>query len=109
MNTIKSLKNKSSVGYDGKSTKIIKSAAVVLAPVLKHIINLSFTTGIFPDNLKIAKVIPIYKSGNRADKANYRLISILPVLSNIFEKVLLTRLISFLEKHNIITDEQYEF
>ena len=52
---------------------------------LTIIINQSLATGIFPDPLKIAKVIPLYKKGNRTLRDNYRPISILPSISKIFE------------------------
>lgn len=74
-----------------------------------HIINNSFVTGVVPDNLKIAKIIPIYKSGNINVFNNYRPISILPTLSKIMEKIVCNRLVIYLEKYNILYKHQYGF
>ena len=63
----------------------------------------------FPDNLKIAKVCPIFKAGEKADVSNYRPISILPSFSKIFEKIIYFRLISFINKHNILSSSQFGF
>ena len=65
--------------------------------------------GVFPDELKIAKVIPHFKTGNRNPVSNYRPISILPTLSKIFEKLIHKRIYEFLESHNIIYDCQFGF
>ena len=71
--------------------------------------NLKLKTGIFPDALKKAKVIPLLKSGNRSDIKNYRPISILPAFSKIFEKVITSRHVSFFENNNLLTDYQHGF
>ena len=65
--------------------------------------------GQFPDPLKIAKVSPVYKKCDREQPGNYRPISVLPVLSKIFEKLVNNRLIEYLEKHNILHKHQYGF
>ena len=66
-------------------------------------------SGIFPDVLKIARVIPLYKAESRSDISNYRPISLLPVFSKIFEKLIHSRLISFLEKHEVLYHKQFGF
>ena len=76
---------------------------------LTVLFNRSFMTGVFPDSVKIAKVVPIYKNGSKHSICNYRPISILPVLSKIFEKLVHKQLLSFIEKHNLLTDSQYGF
>ena len=63
-----------------------------------HLCNLSLSEGIFPDELKIARVIPIYKSGDAMKFGNYRPVSVLPVISKIFEKLMYTRMIDFFNK-----------
>ena len=65
--------------------------------------------GIFPDKLKIAKIIPLHKGGKIDEINNYRPISILSSLSKIFEKVINKRFIDFLKKHNVISDYQFGF
>jgi len=80
-----------------------------IAPVLCRIINQSFSSGIFPSALKTARVCPVFKSGDRANVNNYRPISVLPSFSKIFEKLVYSRLVSYLEKHSILSDSRYEF
>ena len=85
-NVVTQLKTKCTVGFDSLSTKRIQQTTEEIIIPLRHIINQSFVTGVVPENLKVAKIIPIYKSGNKNSFNNYRLISILPALSKIMEK-----------------------
>ena len=73
-------KSKTSAGYDDIPVDIMKFSILHTAPYLAKIINLSFTTGLVPNMLKIAKVCPIYKNGDKTDINNYRPISVLPSL-----------------------------
>ncbi len=84
---LKSLKN-SAAGYDEVSPEMLKLTAEYISTPLTHIINLCFRQGYFPDKRKIAKVIPVFKSGGKGDVNNYRPISVLPSLSKIFEKAI---------------------
>lgn len=99
----------STPGYDEVSPKILKHASTSLSNPLTHIINITLKTGIFPDKLKIAKVIPIHKSGSKYDINNYRPVSILPAFSKIFEKVIATRLLNYLEKNHLLSEHQHGF
>ena len=80
------LKNKSSSSYDNIVSWIAKTTIDTIAEPLTEIINCSLETGIIPDELKIAKVVPGYKAGAKNEFSNYRPISILQFLSRIFEK-----------------------
>ena len=81
-----------------------------IAEPLSEIINLSFTTGIYIDKLKIAKVIPIYKEkGDKLLSKNFRPISLLSNINKIFEKIMHTRLYSFLEDQGFIYENQFGF
>ena len=64
---------------------------------------------IFPDSLKIAKVIPLYKKGNKTDPGNYRPISLLSTISKILEKILLKRMMKFCVKNNLLANNQFGF
>ena len=75
---VESCKNKSSTDAEGLSMNIVKHIITSIIKPLTHIFNTSFKTGIFPDKLKIAKVIPVFKSGIKEDCSNYRPISLLP-------------------------------
>ena len=105
---IKELKDGAS-GYDGISAKLIKNTYHIFINPLIHIINLSLSQGIFPQELKIAKVIPIYKSGETTLIKNYRPVSVLSVFSKIFERIIHVRLLDFLDQHNILSNSQFGF
>ena len=72
---------------------IIKQCIDIVSTPLAHIINLSISNGIVPDEMKIARVIPLYKSGDRELIVNYRPVSILPSFSKFLERVIYNRLL----------------
>lgn len=76
---------------------------------LAHIINLCFKKGIFPDELKIAIVVPIHKNGEKYNINNYRPISMLNSLSKVFEKIIANRIMNFFMKHELLSDKQFGF
>ena len=99
-----------------KSDDIYRISAKLLLPIahiicfpLSSLINKSFECGEFPSMLKLAKVIPLFKSGSKMETSNYRPISLLPIISKIFEKIMYTRLRSYLDKEKIFYDRQYGF
>jgi len=108
-NIISNLKSKQSQDCDNLSTRLIKYIGDAIADPLAHIVNLSLSTGLVPSNMKIAKVIPIFKKGNASQFNNYRPISILPVFSKVLEKVVSNRLIEFVSVTNQIYKHQYGF
>ena len=99
----------SSAGHDDISTQLMKIAISYIAPQLCDIINSSFALGIVPDQMKIAKVYPLFKSGDCSLVINYRPISILPAFSKIIEKLVYKRLMSYLCDHNILYQYQFGF
>ena len=101
------LHNKSSSGKDGISLKLLKYLLPGLSKPLTLIINQSLLTGIFPDRLKIAKVIPLYKKGDDSILDNYRPISLLPAFSKIFEKIVHEQLTDYFTRHKLFFDGQY--
>ena len=96
-------------GYDEIPPKIIKWAPHLFAPILKTIFNKCIESGYYPDAMKIAKVAPIYKKGDKNDVNNYRPISVLSQFNQLFERLLSKRFMSFFEKFNIITKKQFGF
>ena len=70
---------------------------------------MSLTSGIFPNNMKIAKVIPLYKSNGKNKFTNYRPVSLLPQFSTILEKLFGIRLDSFINRYNLLSSNQHEF
>ena len=108
-NVILSIKNTASCGSDQISVAAIKTVSNVISPLLVILINYSIDKGIFPDALKIAKILPIYKIGDNTLISNYRPISILTVFSKVYEKIIQKRLESFLSKHKVLYDMQFGF
>ena len=106
---VASCKNKLSTDANELSMYIIKRIIATIVTPITHICNLSFKNGVFPDKMKTAKIIPIFKSGDREDCTNYRPISLLPQISKILEKLFNRRLSEFLEKYKVISPTQYGF
>jgi hypothetical protein len=75
----------------------VEVADEIITP-LEHIFNMSILTGVVPSDLKIAKVIPIFKKGDKSECCNYRPISLLNVFNKILEKLVYNRVVSFLKK-----------
>lgn len=94
---------------DDISVAIIKENAHLVAPPLLKLFNQSINQGVFPDRLKIANVIPLYKKGNKNDMGNYRPISLLHIFSKIFEKIMKNHLVTHISTHNIISKSQFGF
>ena len=109
LSVYKSLQPKYSTGFDNIPHDIIKLSLPHIVNCLSVIINSSFNTGDVPHLLKISKICPIYKKGDKSDLSNYRPISILPNFSKILEKLVYNRLVTYLEKHSILSDKQYGF
>ena len=86
-----------SVGIDEIPPKLIKWASSLLVPILTFLFNKCIMSGIYPDSLKIARVTPIFKGGDKNDASSYRPISILTQFNRIFEKLLRDRLYDFVE------------
>ena len=100
-----------SAGYDNIPMSIIKRSIGSISSPLTHIINLSIIHGIVPDELKISRVVPIFKSGDKALFSNYRPISVLPYFSKFLERIIYnrTRIINYLNDFNLLCDNQYGF
>jgi exonuclease III len=106
---IKLLNNTNSTGYDGICTNVIKSSDKALAAPLAHIMNISFLQGVFPERLKYSVIKPLHKKGPKTDLNNYRPVTLIPVISKIFEKVMYDKIMNFVTKNNILVDNQFGF
>lgn len=106
--SIPSLNNNHSHDADDSQVKPIKYVIDVIAPCLKYTNNLAISSGTFPKKMQIAKVLALYKVGNKNELGNYHPISILPVLKTL-GKIIHSCIVSFCDKHSIITDFQYGF
>lgn len=106
---IKTCNNKTSCDIDDINMKTIRVVAMEIVKPFTHICNLSFQCGQFPSRMKMAKIIPLYKSGDKQCFNNYRPVSLLPQFSKILEKLFDKRIRNFIDKHNLLTDSQYGF
>ena len=103
-----SLQTNKSPGHDGISVNVIKNCFGPLSTLL-NIFNLSLEKGIFPDELKIARVTPIYKTGNKNDFGNYRPISVLLCFSKMLERTTYKRHYDHLLQSHILYPKQFGF
>ncbi|KAK9745352.1 Reverse transcriptase (RNA-dependent DNA polymerase) [Popillia japonica] len=125
------LHNKHSFGYDEIPTSLAKRSVQVITKVLchiinnslkygifperlklaivNHIINNSLKYGIFPERLKLAIVKPLYKKGNPKELSSYRPISLLPSFSKLFEVVMRSRILSFVNDHKLLSQSQHGY
>jgi len=106
---IQNLKNKTSYGVDGLSSKVLRQLTEPLIPIITHLINLSLETGTFPLPLKIAKVVPIFKKNDPTVFDNYRPISLLPAMSKVFERCMADQIIDYFETNKLFYASQYGF
>ena len=105
----KSLKRNKAAGFDDLSSNIIIDACDSLRNILLHVSKVSIKQGIFPDNLRIAKVSPIFKSGAKDNVSNYRPISILPVFSKVLERIMYNRVYNNLDSKGLLYEKRLGF
>ena len=104
-----SLKNKKSCGIDDLDAYIIKLAKHELVPAITHIVNLSITASCFPEQWKLAKIVPLHKKDNPSLPENYRPVALLCILSKILEKVVFTQLSAYMEENEILHPSHHGF
>jgi hypothetical protein len=88
---------------------ILKFAKHVLSSPISILVNSSLISGVFPELLKSAKIIPIFKAGERTERSNYRPISILPLLSKVYERCMCDRIVRYLGAFSLVSVDQYGF
>jgi len=103
------LKNKNSSGGDGISTNLLKLIFPEITNPLCHLFNLSFRTAYIPTEMKTAKVIPVFKSGDSDNFTNYRPISLLSSFSKLLEKIAANQMMKYLNKFKLLHEHQYGF
>ena len=91
---------------DKVPVRLLKLSVNEVADSLTSIVNLSFETATFRDIWKIARVTPIYKSGDKSVQLNYRPISVLPVISKIYERHIHVSFLSWLQKFRLLIENQ---
>ena len=94
---------------DEISPHVVKMTFNLFLKPLHHICNVSILHGIFPNELKVAKVIPLYKGGDCMQLVNYRPVSVLPVFSKLLEKLMYDRILKFIEEIELLYNLQFGF
>ena len=106
---INSLPNKNSSGHDNISQKLLKNIESCMTPILTKLINSSINDRIYPNCLKLTKIIPLHKGGEKHEISNYRPISLLSCFNKIFEKKIHADLVNFIERNEILYTNQFGF
>lgn len=109
LSLISNLKNKRSMDVYDMSARIIKSIRSSILLPLTTLINISLVNNLFPDCLKISKVVPIYKKNDINDPSNHRPISVIPSIAKIYELVLKLQITNHFESKNLFSSSQYGF
>jgi hypothetical protein len=109
LDVIKQLKPKHSLDPTNLSMIILKAVSHQICMPLKHIVNLSLSSGEIPIQMKTAKIVPIFKSGEPTEINNYRPISLLSTFGKILEKIVSNKLTNFLENNKILSNFQFGF
>ena len=99
---LRSLKAKKSPGYDNISSNLVKETLDIFLTPFKFIFNCSLQQGIFPENLKIAKMSPVYKKDEEFLLKNYRPISVLPRFSKLLEHIMYNRLCKYFSENSTL-------
>ena len=99
----------SSAGWDELKPLMMKNIKESIKTPLTHICNKSFSSGLFPFEMKIANVVPIFKSGDDMVFSNYRPVSVLLVLSKLLEQLMYNRIICFINDNGLLYDYQFGF
>ena len=96
-------------GINSIQPAIMQLVSIMVAPFLSDIFNGCILLGMYPDVLKTARIVPLYKSGDSSSPSNYRPISTLCIFNKIFEKLIQSRLSNFLDEMNILSNKQFGF
>ena len=105
----KALDGRKGMGWDAVSPRVIKAVARELSGPLSRLFNCCMREGYYPESFKVARVVPVFKSEDPIQFSNYRPVSVLPVLSQVFERILKSRLVQFFADQEVIIPSQYGF
>ncbi len=103
---LKAINEQKAAGPDKIPRKLLKIAAEVIAPSLTQIFDKTIRTSIFSDDWQLVRVTPIFKKGKKDDMDNYRPISVISVVTKIFEKLIFEQLCEYLNNNNVIAASQ---
>ncbi len=107
--SLSSLSVNKATGLDLIPSRFLRDSGGVTSSILTYIINLSIRQGVFPNDMKNARVVPLFKKNNRADVGNYRPVSILSTISKIFERLVYEHVEEYLIRHELLYEQQSGF
>ena len=102
---LQNLEQSKATGIDGIYARLLKETADIIGISLTNLIN----TGSYPEEWKSSKVFPVFKTGKRSDKNNYRPISVIPVISKVCERIIFDQLYNYLQDNDILSNCQSGF
>ena len=108
-NTLKEMKSKKSFGKDNISTFLLKEIMNIIVIPVEFLFNISLRTGYIPPSYKCAKIVPIFKGGNKSEFCNYRPISLLSSFGKLLEKIIAKQMLRYCKKFDILYKHQYGF
>ena len=108
-NAFYSLKTNKSTGYDNISSNAINNVFDFIVGLLRYMFSNYPAQGIFPEKIKIARIMPIYKGGDKENVVNFRPIFVLPCFSKILERIMYNRLYLYLTENNLLYNKQFDF
>ena len=109
MKYLNNLSANKATGLDGIPSRFVRDSATVIACHLTHVINLSIIQGVVPDDLKSARVVPLFKKNDKTEVGNYRPVSILSIISKVFERVVYDQVESYLDQKKLLYKFQSGF
>ncbi|XP_075158740.1 uncharacterized protein LOC142231945 [Haematobia irritans] len=109
MEVIENLKAGKSPGHDGISSIFLKECSEIVSPFLAKIFNGMISLSIYPDILKLHRIVPIPKIVNASDVSNFRPVAVLSTIDKIFEKIIYDKLYTYCESNNLLYENQYGF
>jgi hypothetical protein len=98
-----------SPGVDGLTSECVKEVAEIISAPVSDCINASLLQGVFPEKMKIGRIIPLHKKDSRLDINNYRYLTILSVISKVYERAVHTKLYNYLTERNLLSNCQFGF
>ena len=108
-NILKNLDTSKATGPDGLSARMLKECAYEISPSLCKVFNISLSQVVLPEDWRVANVTPLHKKGSHSDTSNYRPVSITSLVCKILERIIYNRILSFLNKNKILSDNQHGF